>query len=176
MRAADELFDIGPRHLGELGSPLVAVQLPGRADRAQQRQAEGTRTDPGLQHAGTREDVGAHQDLRGVLGVDHRCLARHRDHVFVQQRPEDQVLQATDRGDHHTFGLPDDVVVRQPALGGVKGLARLQQQRLAVSLGVGERDPLAGAQRPGVDAGIGRRVEFTHPLLPSVRARSGPGR
>ena len=55
--------------------------------------------DAGLDDVGAREDVGHRDDLGGVLGVDDRGAARHRDHELAEQRPEDEVLAARGRGD-----------------------------------------------------------------------------
>ena len=85
--------------VGELLAPLVRRHAAVRADGAQQRAGQRAGADAGLDDAGAREDVGHRDDLGGVLGVDDRRAARHRDHELAQQRPEDEVLAAGGRGD-----------------------------------------------------------------------------
>ena len=46
------------------------------------------RADARLDDPGAGEDVGHRDDLRGVLGVDHRGAAGHREHVVGQQRAQ----------------------------------------------------------------------------------------
>ena len=54
-----------------------------------------------LQHARAGEDVAPHEDLRGVLGVDHLRAAGHREHVVGEpgaQREVGRAGRATRRG------------------------------------------------------------------------------
>ena len=59
------------------------------------------------------EDVGHRHDLGGVLGVDDRRAARHRDHELAEQRPEHEVLAAGRGRDREALVAADQVVVRR---------------------------------------------------------------
>ena len=99
LGGGEELVDVAAGDVGELLAQLVRRDPAPRADRAQQRAGEGPGPDAGLDDVRAREDVGQRDDLRGVLGVDDRRAAGHRDHELVEQRPEDEVLPAGRRGD-----------------------------------------------------------------------------
>ena len=148
--------------------------LPGGPDRTQQRAAQRTGAGAGLDDAGAGEDVGHRHDLRGVLGVDDRGAARHRDHELAEQRAEDEVLAAGGRGQREALVAADDVVVGEPAAVGVEGLPRLQADVVPPALGVGEADPLPGLERPAAYAGPVGRSRRRHWSLaaPSSKARS----
>ena len=106
------------------------------------------------------EDVGQRHDLGGVLGVDDRGAARHRDDELGEQRPEDEVLAAGRGGDGEPLLAADQLVVVEVAPVGEEPLARLQLEVVAPALAVGQPHPLAGPQRAAVDAGprLGRDV------------------
>ena len=92
--------------------------MPAGADRPQQRAGQRARPGAGLENRCAREDVAPVHDLRGVLRVDHRGAARHRQHVVGEQRPQRQVGGAGRGADHAAVGLADQVVVRQARRGG----------------------------------------------------------
>ena len=122
--AAEELRDVGPGDVGELLAPLVGRHPAVGADRAQQGAGQCAGPDAGLDDVRAGEDVGHRDDLGGVLGVDHRGTARHRDHELAQQRPEDEVLPAGRRRDREALVAADQVVVLEVATVGEEALAR----------------------------------------------------
>ena len=138
------------------GTPLVRRHQALVADRAQQRHRQRARPDAGLDDPGAREDVGHVHDLAGVLGIDHRRAARHRQHVVGEQR-------AAARGRSTPpvvvttvpSGLPDQRVVGDRALVGVELLAGDQGDRVHPALGVGELDPVAHGERAAAVGGAG---------------------
>ena len=91
---AEEVLHVAPGDLGEVRAPLVGDQSPGRADCPQQAAGQCTRSGACLEHPRAREDVGAHQDLRCVFGVDHSSAARHGHGELVQQRPHREERRA----------------------------------------------------------------------------------
>ena len=108
-----------------------------------------------------REDVGHRDDLGGVLGVDHRRAARHRDHELAEQRPEDEVLPARGRGDREPLVAADQVVVLEVAPVGEEPLARRQQKlcrRPFWSVSRTHSRPAAAPvhARPGLGRDVGR--------------------
>ena len=83
---AEEAFDVRLRAAGEVVADLVAGDVAGGADRAQQRERERAGADARLEHARAREHVGEHQDRPEILRVDHLRAARHLEHVLGQRR------------------------------------------------------------------------------------------
>ena len=160
MVAAEELRDVGAGDVGELLAPLVRRHPAVRPDRAQQRAGERAGPDAGLDDVGAGEDVDHGDDLRGVLGVDHRGTARHGDHELAQQRPEDQVLPTRGRRDREALVAADQLVVLEVAAVGEEALAGHQLEVVPTPLLVGQPHPLPHPQRPAVDArpGLGRDV------------------
>ena len=124
-------------------------------DRAQQRAGQRAGADAGLDDVRAGEDVGHRDDLGGVLGVDHRRAARHRDHELAEQRPEDEVLAARRRGDREALLAADQLVVVEVAAVGEEALARLEADVVPPALLVGQPHPLPRPQRAAVDAGPG---------------------
>ena len=134
-------------YLGVVGANLVGGDAAGGTDRAQQRAGQRARAGAGLEHPGAREDVAPHQDLRGVLGVDHLRAARHGQHVVGEQRPQREVGGAAGGGDHRALRLADHVVVRDRAAVGVVLAALGEHQRIAAALGIGELYPVSDLER-----------------------------
>jgi len=98
-------------------------------------------------------DVAHRDDLAGVLRVDDRCPARHRHHVVGQQRPQGEVFDASGVGHHAGLGSPDELVVGQPALVGVKFPPGFQSDRMQATLGVGELHAVTHDERPSLGLG-----------------------
>ena len=66
---AEEALDVGAGAAGEVVADLVAGDVPGRADRAQQCEGERARSDARLEHPRTGEDVGEDRgSARGPSG------------------------------------------------------------------------------------------------------------
>ena len=145
------------RDLGEVVSPFVGVHGPVAADSAEQRTGERPRADAGLEDPGAREDVGHADDLGGVLGVDDRGTARHRQHEVGQQRSQGQVGHTPRRRDDDALRLSEQVVVRDRALVGVEELARLERDRVQLALGVAQLDPVPGNEGAANSSGRSRR-------------------
>ena len=180
--AAEELGDVGTRHVGELLAPLVRRHPAVRPHRAQQGAGERAGPDAGLDDVRPREDVDHGDDLRGVLGVDHRGTARHRDHELAQEGPKDEVLPARRRRDSEALVAADQVVVLEVAAVGEEALARRQLDVVPPPLLVRQPYPLPRPQRPAVDArpGLGRDVGpggvlrlVGHGRDPSARSSGG---
>ncbi len=158
LRTAEEALDVVPRDVGEVSATLVGRDPPRGPHRAQQRAGQGTGTDAGLHHVRTGEDVGQSDDRRGVLGVDHRGPARHRQHEVTQQGAQDQVGDAGEGGDHDPLGLADEVIVGERPLVGVELLARDERERVVTALRVGQLDEVPRLEGPvPVGPGCGRR-------------------
>ena len=111
-----------------------------RADGAQQRAGQRAGADARLDDVGAGEDVGERDDLGGVLRVDDRGAARHRDDELREQRPEDEVLAAGRRGDREALLAADQVVVRHAAAVGVEASCPASRQMLC-------RRPLPSSSR-----------------------------
>ena len=107
---------------------------------------------PGLDDPGAGVDVGHRDDVGGVLGVDDRGAARHRDDVLRQQRPEHLVLAAERRLEDDALGAADDVVVAELALLGRELRAGDELDVVLAALGVAEPYPLPLLQRPAAGA------------------------
>ena len=60
------------------------------------------------------------------------------------------MVDAAGRPHHHALRLPDQVVVADPALGGVEDRTGAQHHRVPPALRVGEGDPLPRHQDAGV--------------------------
>ena len=125
---AEEVLDVAAGDRGEVLAALVGDQPTGRSDRAQQVTGQRTRADPGLEHPGAGEDVGADQDLGRVLGVDHGRPARHLHGDLASSGRSARIRDAARRVHHHPLGPADQVVVRDPALGGVERAAGGEQR------------------------------------------------
>ena len=158
LRTAEEALDVVPRDVGEVRATLVGRDPPRGPHRAQQRAGQGTGTDAGLHHMRAGEDVGQSDDRRGVLGVDHRGPARHRQHEITQQGAQDQVGDAGEGGDHDPLGLADEVIMGDRPLVGVELLARDERERVVAALRVGQLDEVPRLEGPvPVGPGRGRR-------------------
>ncbi len=127
------------------------------ADRAQQRARQRPGADAGLDHARAGEDVGQPDDRGGVLRVDDRRPARHRQHEVAQQRAQHEVGHARVEVTTIPSGCPMRSSWSTRALVGVELLARRQRDGVHPPLGVGQLDQVARAERaaPVVGAGGG---------------------
>ncbi len=113
------------------------------ADSAEQRTRQCARSDSGLKDSGAREDVGDADDLRGVLGVDHRGAPWHRQHEVGQQRSQGKVGHTPRRGHDNALRLPKQIVVGDRSLMSVEELAGLQRDSVQLALGVTQLDPVS---------------------------------
>src|SRR5665647_3221937 len=148
VRPTEEGLDVGDRDLREVGAALVRVELAARTDRPQDRQRQRPRPDPSLEHPGAREDVGVHEDLRGVLRVDHGRATRHRDRVLLEQGAQREVRDALGGRHDDAIGTPDELVMVDAAPGRVERRPRRQLDRVAPALLVEQRYPPPRADRP----------------------------
>ena len=142
--------------VGEVLAALVGRDQARVAHRAQQRAGQRAGADAGLDHAGAGEDVGQRDDLAGVLGVDHRGPARHRQHEVGQQRPQREVgrrppveVTTTPSGPPISSSCSTDPLWVWNALPGARVMVCMPALR------VGELDPVAGAERPAAVVGAG---------------------
>ena len=163
--AAEERPHVALGDVGEVLAALEGVQHPVVADGTQQGHAERTRAHPGLDHAGAREDVGHGDDLAGVLGVDHRRAAGHRQHVVRQQRPDREVLDAGGVADRGAVGRADQLVVGQVAAVGVELLPGGEGDGVQAALGVGQLDALTLVEGPAPAAGPRRHGALVRGLF-----------
>ncbi len=147
--------DVAAGDVGELLAPLVRRHPAVRADGPQQRAGQCAGADAGLDDVRAREDVGERDDLGGVLGVDDRGAARHRDDELREQRPEAEVLAARGRRDGEALLAADQLVVLDVAAVGEEALAGHELEVVPATLLVDQPDPLTDAQRSAVDAGPG---------------------
>ena len=145
----EESLDVAARPTGEVVAELVADDVAGGADRAQQRQRERARPDAGLEHPGAREHVGQHQDRAEVLRVDHLRAARHLEHVLGERRAHRDEARVAGGAHGDAVGLADDVVVRQHAGVGVELAAVGEGDEVATPLGVDQQHAVAGGERRG---------------------------
>ena len=131
--------------------------MPGVAHGAQQRAGERAGADAGLEHPGAGEDVGDADDLGGVLGVDHRGAARHRQHEVGQQRPQRQVgAPRRSRSPRCPRAARSGRRARRTPLWVWNTLPGAQRDRVHPPLGVGELDAVAGCERSaGGGGGLG---------------------
>ncbi len=174
VRAAEERLDVAPRDGREVLAPLDRAQRPAVADGAQQRERERAGADARLDDARTGEDVGHRDDLTGVLGVDDRGPAGHRQDVVGQQRPQRDVGGTARARDDLPLGRADQRVVREVPAVRVEGRAGLQRDGVQPALEVGELDLVAGAERPAPQVGTGRRGGGGHGGGRVVRSHDGP--
>jgi hypothetical protein len=169
--------------LREVLAPLVGVDVPAVAHRAQQRAGQRAGADAGLEHPGARVDVRHRDDLRGVLRVDDGGAARHRQDVVGQQRAQRQVVHAPGGAHDAALGLADQRVVVEVALVRVELLAWGERERVVPALGVGQLDqvPRLEGSLPVRLAGLlglrrrGGLVRFAHRWILPAR-ESGPDR
>ncbi len=164
MRCAEEGLHIALGDLGEIGAALVGVQPSGRSDGAQEEHAQRPRARPGLQYAGSGKDVGLHQDLGCVLGVDHCRTSRHSHAELLHQGTKGQIRRAPYRTHHAALGLADEFVELDGALGGVEPSACGEDHRVPPSLGIAEGDAFTIAERPGAYPG----EVISHGGIPTV--------
>src|SRR4051794_25278096 len=146
---AEERADVGPGDVGEVLAPLVTGDRAALPHRAQQRAGQRAGAGAGLQHPHARADVAGADDLRGVLGVDDLGPAGHGEHEVGQQRPEGQIAGVRRREDDGSLRGTDELVVLDRAAVGVELLARLQDDGVQPSLGVGQLHPVADGERAG---------------------------
>ena len=158
-------------------SPLGARtrrRRPVGPDRAEQREREGARSDPRLDHGRTGEDVGLGDDLRRVLRVDDRRAARHRHDEVAQQRAQREVLVARAVRDDGSVRQADQIAVPEHAVVRVQLAVGAQRDRVHAALGPGELHPVALAERTA-----GRCAARPFPRrssAPPPHARRGRGR
>jgi hypothetical protein len=153
---AEVLAGVGLGDLGEVLPTLERVHPTGLADGPQQRHRQRSGADPGLDDDRTREHVGHHDDLAGVLGIDHRGAPGHRHHVVGEQRAQREVLDAGGVLDRRAVRGTDQVVVGEVPPVGVELLARGQGDGVHAALGVGQLDALARGEGATPQLGAGR--------------------
>ncbi len=160
----DAVGRIGPQRGGDVGlGPLgeVLAQLVPHHGGAgpQHRHRQGARTDPGLEDALARSDVGRDQDGAEILRVDHLGPARHLEHDVAQRGPQHQEGTPGRTIDGAALVDADDVVVGQYARMGMEGGPGDQRQEVAAVLGIDEEDTLPCRQgsrhRVGFQASAG---------------------
>src|SRR6185312_17565130 len=78
---SEVLPDVLAGDLGEVRAGLEGNQLAVRPDRAEQPAGQRAGARARLEDPGAGEDVGVGEDLRGVLRVDDRGAALHRQRV-----------------------------------------------------------------------------------------------
>ncbi len=161
---------------GEVGAALVRVELSRRPDGPQQRERQSARADTRLEHPRPREDVGVHEDLRGVLGIDHGRATRHRDRVLLEQRTQREVRDALRRGHDDTVRAVDEVVVVDAAPGRVERRPRRQLDRVPPPLRVEQGDALPRLQRSCTDPRpvVHRVLTHCSPTDHSASCQPGP--
>ena len=144
---AEEAVHVRDRALREVVADLVAGDVAGRADRAQQRGGERARADARLEHARAGEDVGEHEDRPDVLGVDHLRAARHLEHVLGERRAHRDEAGVARRVHGRAVGAADEVVVGDDARVRVELAAGLERHEVAALLVVDEQHPVARRER-----------------------------
>ena len=147
-RLPEEGLDVPNRPLLELGPQVVGDDPALGTGGPAQRQRERARTRPGLQDAGTREDVRPDQDRAGVLGVDDLGAPRHLQHEVGQPRPERSEGHPRRRMHKGPLGRADQEVVREPAAVRVPGLVGLERDEVPAVPLVHQQDPLPRLERP----------------------------
>ena len=133
-----------------------------RADRGEEGQRQGTRSDPGLEDAGTREEVALLDNLAGVLGVDRGGAAWHGEHVVGHQRAQGLEHVAGLGLEDRSLRFADELPVAEIAALGLEVAVVGEERGVLAALGVCELDALASAERAAAAVGAERMWIGTH--------------
>src|SRR5699024_4561799 len=118
-------------------------------DRAQEGAGERSRSGPGLEDPGAREDVALVDDLRRVLGVDDLGAAGHRQDVVGEYWAQREVVGILGRADDRALGRADEIVVPHRSVMGEELRPLGKDHRVLAALGIGELDTVADLDRTG---------------------------
>src|SRR5699024_11928412 len=111
-----DVVDVAHRVVQVVLPDFVADDLPVLTDRPQQPAGHRAGTGTCFEHRRAGEDIPFHQDLRGILGVNHRGASGHGKHLINEEVTEAEVLPAHAGLHDGALVCADDVVVTNFAL------------------------------------------------------------